>query len=546
MADNDTKTTNTDWQRRLQDSMRQAIFQAGNAESAGAAAPGGSADKDGEEEGARDKAILQRIRSFAMKPREVRDYLDRFVVQQHDAKKVLSVALCDHYNHVRRCMEDPAVSEMEYSKPNIILLGPTGVGKTYLMRCVARLVGVPFVKADATKFSETGYVGYDVEDIVRDLVRVANGNTAIARYGIIYIDEIDKISAQPSVGRDVSGRGVQINLLKLMEETEVNLHSQTDLLGQMQAMIEMQRSGKPPHRTINTRHMLFIVSGAFDKLSDIVRQRIQQSRIGFGSDAASREVNDSVVLRAAQSADFIKYGFEPEFIGRLPVRVVCEGLTASDLEEIMLKSEGNVLNQYREDFKGYGIGLDVTPDAIGTIARDAVSEGIGARGLLTVLERLLRPYKYELPSTNIRHLDITAAAVNNAAAHLREVLLAASASQRDVLRTEVGRYAARFLDEHGLTLEFTDDAVERLVEISLASGKTIHGICEQRFRDFQFGLKLIARNTGRTSFTIGKPLVDSPDTELSHMVVESYSATPPIDASTARPDPDAVIPAAPI
>jgi len=175
--------------------------------------------------------ILERIRNFNLKPREIRDYLNRFVIRQNEAKKVISVAICDHYNHVRQCLEDPDLREKEHAKQNILLLGPTGVGKTYLLRCIAKLTGVPFVKADATKFSETGYVGGDVDDLVRDLVRAANGDVELAQYGIVYIDEIDKIAAQSSSGnRDVSGRGVQINLLKLLEETAVNLHSQTDIM----------------------------------------------------------------------------------------------------------------------------------------------------------------------------------------------------------------------------------------------------------------------------------------------------------------------------
>src|SRR5208282_3209260 len=193
------------------------------------------------------------------KPQDVKTYLDRFVIKQHEAKKVLSVALCDHYHQVRLAFEGNETPN--YAKQNIILIGPTGVGKTYLIRTIADMIGVPFVKGDATKFSETGYVGGDVEDLVRELCRRADGDVARAQYGIIYIDEIDKIaSASNGSGRDVSGRGVQTNLLKLMEETEVPVRSPQDVAGQIQAMMDATQRGKKTGRSvINTRHILFIV-----------------------------------------------------------------------------------------------------------------------------------------------------------------------------------------------------------------------------------------------------------------------------------------------
>jgi endopeptidase Clp ATP-binding regulatory subunit ClpX len=511
-------TSPEDVQKQLRDWLRNArlafTVDPAAARSSDAAPP---AEAD-----AKAEKTLRRIREFNLRPREVRDYLDRFVVQQDEAKKVLSVAVCDHYNHVRHCLETPAAREQEYSKSNIILLGPTGVGKTYLMRCLARLIGVPFVKADATKFSETGYVGYDVEDIVRDLVRVADGHVELAQFGIVYIDEIDKIASQPTVGRDVSGRGVQVNLLKLMEETEVNLHSQTDLIGQMQAVLEMQRGGRPPRRTVNTRHILFIVSGAFDRLAELVRQRVHRGRIGFAEETGA-DRPESAFLKLAQTTDFIKYGFEPEFIGRLPVRVVCDPLTVADLEQILLKAEGNVLTQYEEDFRGYGIALMVEREAVAEIARRAAKENTGARGLMTVLERLLREFKFELPSTSIKAVEITSASVADPPAALAELLRQNAVAQRGVLREEVGRFAERFEREHGLALAFDDAAVEALVDLALAGNKTVRALCEERFRDFQYGLKLIARNTGRTRFGITRAAVENPDRELSQWIVSGFA-----------------------
>ena len=247
------------------------------------------------------------------------------------------------------------------------------------------------MKADATKFSETGYVGADVEDLVRDLVKAADGDVELAENGIIFIDEIDKIAGESSMGgRDVSGRGVQINLLKLMEETKVNLFSATDMMSQMQAVMEMQRGGKPRKRSINTRNILFIVSGAFDKLAKSIKRRISTNELGFGAPVADEEDDTSLYLAQAETQDFIEYGFEPEFIGRVPVRVACSALSANDLVHIMTTSEGSVLNQYRDDFKGYGIDFDITPEAILSIAKKASKEGTGARGILTVLSAFQR------------------------------------------------------------------------------------------------------------------------------------------------------------
>src|SRR5215471_3076990 len=253
---------------------------------------------------------------FNLTPRKIKEHLDRFVIQQEDAKKTLSIAVCDHYNHVnlvRRLEKEKkqSGSQIEYTKGNVLLLGPTGVGKTYLVKHVAELIGVPFVKADATKFSETGYVGGDVEDLVRDLIQKADGDSEVAQYGIIYVDEIDKIASSTNLaGRDVSGRGVQTTLLKLMEETEVPLRSPTDIQAQLQAAFEFQRRGKAKRDTINTRHILFVVSGAFEKLKEQVARRVRHGQIGFSAEPI--QVMDNQLFRHVTTQDFIEYGFEPE------------------------------------------------------------------------------------------------------------------------------------------------------------------------------------------------------------------------------------------
>lgn len=466
---------------------------------------------------------LEKIRAFNYKPREIKDYLDRYVVKQDEAKKAMAVAICDHYNHVRRCVEHPELNKKDYAKQNVVLIGPTGVGKTYLMKTLARLIGVPFVKADATKFSETGYVGYDVEDIVRDLVKVADGDVELAQYGIIYIDEIDKIAARSGQGsKDVSGRGVQVNLLKLMEETEVNLVGQTDMMGQMQAMMEMQRSGKSRRSNINTRHMLFIVSGAFMDMSGIISKRLTNTQIGFNN-ALADSVDDNEWLKLAETPDFITYGYEPEFIGRLPVRVAFDRLLSEDLVQILTQAEDNILHKYIEDFKGYGIEAIFTDAALREVAELAEKENTGARGLMTVLEKKLRAFKFELPSTGIDSFEVDEAIIQEPQQKLEE-LLEANAGEQDLMMTrEVDEFAARFHDAYELNLEFTQDARKVLLGMSREGGKTIREICEQRFKDLHYGLKLISQNTGVSSFIADEALVEDPDKEVSRLVLESYN-----------------------
>jgi len=468
---------------------------------------------------------LARIRAFNLKPREIRDYLNRFVIRQDEAKKVLSVAVCDHFNHVRQCIENPALLEQDYHKQNIVILGPTGSGKTYLMRCIARLIGVPFVKADATKFSETGYVGSDVEDLVRDLSKMAQGNIDLAQYGIVYIDEIDKIAASQGMqGRDVSGRGVQINLLKLMEEAEVNLFSPTDMMSQMQAMMDVSRGGKPGKRTISTRHILFIVSGAFDKMADDIRKRMDSTTIGFGAPERSADEEDVFsFLHHVETRDFIKFGFEPEFIGRLPVRVSCDSLGVDDLAQILTTSEGNLLEQYRSDFAGYDIDFQVTPEAIHEIASRAHAEQTGARGLMTVFERVFRNFKFELPSTAIKSFEVTTETVASPRETLLALLKENQHLQRGVLRGDVEAFQERFRLSTGIGIRFDDEACDALIDMSVETDCSIRSLCEHNFKDFEHGLKIVSRNTGQEHFVLGREFVDDADAALSKLVTGSFA-----------------------
>ena len=478
-----------------------------------------------------------RIFDFDYLPRDIKSHLDRFVIRQEEAKKVLSIAVCDHYNHakfLRRLEErDPEMArQVEFAKQNVIVVGPTGVGKTYLVKHIADLIGVPFVKADATKFSETGYVGADVDDLIRELVRKADGDVDLAEYGIVYIDEIDKIATQGGmIGRDVSGRGVQTTLLKLMEETEVTLRNPFDIQSQMQMMFEMSKGNPPTKEAVNTRHILFIVSGAFSGLDKIVSRRLREGTIGFA--AESREIpKEGAMLPRAETQDFIEFGFEAEFIGRLPVRVVCEHLEARDLFDIMKNSEGSLVRQYEREFEAFGINADFRDDGLERIAELAAREKTGARGLMTVCERILRDFKFELPGTAVTGLTIDRELVERPAGIL-EKLRAAFAQIGDAkIVSGITAFRRQFAEQHGVQLHFEPDAV---AEISAqAAARNLGGLqmCQHLFRDYQFGVKLIQKNTGQGTFSLPKAAVDDPDRYLSDLVVASYG-----DRGAARSEP---------
>jgi len=499
-------------QRRLQELLRASF-----------ATPAASANEP-EAPSATPDLVPQAIRDFHLTPKEIKAHLDRFVIQQDEAKKVLGIAVCDHYNNARVMASRPAdAAPLEYSKQNVLLAGPTGVGKTYLVKHVAELIGVPFVKADATKFSETGYVGGDVDDLVRELVQKADGNLGLAQYGIIYIDEIDKI-ATPSdvIGRDVSGRGVQTTMLKLMEETDVPLRGGNDLQSQIQAAMEFQKRGKVVKETLNTRHILFIVSGAFDKLGQIVSRRLKKSGMGFGAVPASAVSDSGELLRLAGTRDFVDYGLEPEFIGRLPVRVVCDSLSEQDLFDILQKSEGSLIRQYERAFAAYGIEAVYTNESLRHIASLAGVEGTGARGLMTVCERLMRDFKYELPGARVRSLEITPAVLADPTESISELLKVGEEEARHIQHLVIEQFAERFGGQHGFVLRFDPAAIEAILRMALEKNIPARDLCESLFKDYQFGLGLISRNSGQSEFVIPADAVDAPDRVLSQWVVASY------------------------
>lgn len=476
----DKKQTPEDLQRFLQEKM-------GNTVKIDLKAHAQQAEEDARAaEGKRKKAL-----EFNFKPREIKEYLDRFVIRQDDAKKVLSTAICDHYHHIQNCTNEE--EWRDYKKQNIVLIGPTGVGKTYLIQNIARLIGVPFVKADATKYSETGYVGGDVEDLIRELLSQADGDIQLAEYGIVYIDEIDKIASSTNTwGKDVSGHGVQRNLLKLMEETEVPVKSAQDVIGQMQSLIQFQTKGKVEKKTINTRNILFIVSGAFNGLAEIIRKRTGSKQIGFMQEKTSGQEEERL-LNQVRSVDLIQYGFEAEFVGRMPVIVHCTRLSAEDLFQIMKYSEGSILKQYKRDFLSYGIDVYFTDGGMKALAEKAAVEKTGARGLMTVCERIFRDFKYFLPDSEVKAFVVTERVVADAEAALKALLNDPSSDAAWVLKWKFRKVSDQLKREFAVKFKFQAEAAEYLSSLASEQNADLIDFSRDYFREYKHALNLLAQ-----------------------------------------------------
>jgi endopeptidase Clp ATP-binding regulatory subunit ClpX len=524
--------------------------------------------------------------NFNLKPEELIAYLDQYVVKQDQAKAILATKICTHFNRIRRAQEEQGgFDEMAGGiKNNVLMIGPTGVGKTYIIKLIAAKLGVPFVKGDATKFSETGYVGGDVEDLVRDLVREADDDIELAQYGIIYIDEIDKIaSAKNLIGADVSRTGVQRALLKPMEETEVDLKVPHDPISMMQEIERFRKTGKREKVAVNTKNVLFIMSGAFSDLVPIIQRRLTRQGIGFGARIASaREEVD--ILKHVKAEDLIEFGFESEFVGRLPVKAVFDHLGQEDLYQILKNPNNPIILGKKLDFAAYGIEVKFEDAFLRRMAELAFAENTGARGLVSVIEKALLDFERVLPSSAVRKFPVTLEVMADPKELLQRMLAAPEdphwrgaferlkdeekASIRDYLHAnrkglsekfsltmtparidlvasyyvkqvmdtgsavrhikscydEIKNVELYFFKNHDINIVLEEDAIDFLMEMIVESAFELKDVYPRLNAHFEYGLKLVREKTGRSRFFISRNALLNPEEYVRTLI----TATPTV------------------
>ncbi len=518
--------------------------------------------------------------NFDIKPKELIEYLDHYVVRQAKAKSVLATKICTHFNRIRHAKNSgEGVSKITGNiKSNILMLGPTGIGKTYLIKLIAKKIGVPFVKADATKFSETGYVGGDVEDLIRDLVREADEDIELAECGIVYIDEIDKIASSPNViGAQVSRTGVQRALLKPMEETDVDLKVPHDPVSMMQELESFQRTGKRSKKRVNTANILFIVSGAFSELSDVIKKRLSKQAIGFGSTLVKSQ-NPQDLLLKAKAQDLVNFGFESEFIGRLPVRCILETLSENDLFDILKMPNNPVILSKRLDFNAYDINVVFTDNALTLLAKRAYKENTGARGLVSAVEEALLVFEENLPSQNVTQFVVSKEVIEQPQTHLTKLTSEGTKTKWNNLFEkafkEHKKYISTYLKDnwktfslkHGLTLSeircdmvayyfcnhvmeiedaikkikkfhdtvreielevsksydlnvvFEEDAIDFLIEQFIQHRATSEEILTKLYDNYYDGFNLVREKTGKNRFFLSKNALVNHETYLNELI----------------------------
>ncbi|MBE9545065.1 MAG: AAA family ATPase [Proteobacteria bacterium] len=518
--------------------------------------------------------------NFDLKPEELIAYLDQYIVKQDSAKAILATKICTHFNRLQRTEEsDEPIDNMVGSiKNNVLMIGPTGVGKTYLIKLIANKIGVPFVKGDATKFSETGYVGGDVEDLVRDLVREADDDIELAQFGIVYIDEIDKIaSSRNLIGADVSRTGVQRALLKPMEETEIDLKVPHDPISMIQEIEQFRKTGKRDKRSVNTGNILFIMSGAFTDLAPIIEKRLSKQEIGFG--ARIRKSAEQIdILKHVRSEDFIEFGFESEFIGRLPVRAVFEHLTEDDLYQILKNPNNPIILGKKLDFAAYDIEVKFEDQLLRILAKHAFAENTGARGLVSAVEKALLDFERKLPSTDIEKFPATMGLVDNPEAFLATITaesqkqethqlfdrlmqqeeeiikeylqenqknlaqkysLTMTPSRIAIVATcyakskldigqvikkikshydEIKKIELYFFKNHDINIVLEEDAIDFIIEKLIESPFELKDVNEKISQDFQHGLKLAREKTNRNRFFITRQALLDPEAYISKLI----------------------------